>query len=183
MSLVGRSFGRCLCSCLMSGTARVLRAESPLTRGRRSIGSGGESSSMLTSVERNAVQVFSKGNNFLPHCVALCWRFSLDNVHTSDVKFHVLNGWMACWLVWSGMQYRRSQKEIISYLIVLHCVGVLVSIMFTHPMFSFMCWMADSYTFHCYIHEEQTFLTSLYKEECCYDWTWDVYSHWRETND
>jgi hypothetical protein len=47
---------------------------------------------MLTSVERNAVQAFSKGNNFLPHCVALCWRFSLDNVHTSDVKFYVLNG-------------------------------------------------------------------------------------------
>jgi hypothetical protein len=41
---------------------------------------------MLTSVERNAVQAFSKGNNFLPHCV-----------------------------------------------------GVLVSIMFTRPMLSFMC--------------------------------------------
>jgi hypothetical protein len=36
--------------------ARVLRADSPPTRGRRSIGSGGESSSMLTSVEGNAVQ-------------------------------------------------------------------------------------------------------------------------------
>jgi hypothetical protein len=30
--------------------------DSPLTRSRRSIGSGGESSSMLTSVEANAVQ-------------------------------------------------------------------------------------------------------------------------------
>jgi hypothetical protein len=29
--------------------------------------------------------------------------------------------------VWRGMQYRRSQKEIISYLIVLHSVGGLVS--------------------------------------------------------
>jgi hypothetical protein len=37
-------------------TARVLRADSPPTRDRRSIGSGGESSSMLTSVEGNAVQ-------------------------------------------------------------------------------------------------------------------------------
>jgi hypothetical protein len=37
-------------------TARVLRADSPPTWGRRSIGSGGESSSMLTSVEGNAVQ-------------------------------------------------------------------------------------------------------------------------------
>jgi hypothetical protein len=46
---------------------------------------------MLTSVEGNAVQAFSKGNHFLPHCVALCWRFSLDNVHISDVKFFVLN--------------------------------------------------------------------------------------------
>jgi hypothetical protein len=36
--------------------ARVLRADSPPTRGRRSIGSGGESSTMLTSVEGNAVQ-------------------------------------------------------------------------------------------------------------------------------
>jgi hypothetical protein len=35
---------------------------------------------MLTSVERNAVQAFSKGNHFLPHCVASCWRFSLDNL-------------------------------------------------------------------------------------------------------
>jgi hypothetical protein len=37
---------------------------------------------MLTSVERNAVEAFSKGNHFLPHCVALCRRFGLDNVHT-----------------------------------------------------------------------------------------------------
>jgi hypothetical protein len=36
--------------------AQVLRADSPPTRGRRSIGSGGESSSILTSVEGNAVQ-------------------------------------------------------------------------------------------------------------------------------
>jgi hypothetical protein len=39
---------------------------SPPTRSRRSIGSGGEISSMLTSMEGNAVQVFLKGNNFLP---------------------------------------------------------------------------------------------------------------------
>jgi hypothetical protein len=31
----------------------------------------------------------------------------------------------ACREVWMGMQYRRSQKEIISYLIVLHSVGSL----------------------------------------------------------
>jgi hypothetical protein len=37
--------------------ARVRRADSPPTRGRRSIGSGGESSSMLTSVEGNAVML------------------------------------------------------------------------------------------------------------------------------
>jgi hypothetical protein len=36
--------------------ARVFRRESPPTRSRRSTGSGGESSSMLTSVEGNAVQ-------------------------------------------------------------------------------------------------------------------------------
>jgi hypothetical protein len=35
---------------------------------------------MLTSVEGKAVQAFSKGNNFLPHCVVWCWRFSLDDV-------------------------------------------------------------------------------------------------------
>jgi hypothetical protein len=38
---------------------RVFRRDSPPTRSRRSTGSGGESSSMLTSVERNAVQAFS----------------------------------------------------------------------------------------------------------------------------
>jgi hypothetical protein len=36
--------------------ARVFRRDSPPTRSRRSEGSGGESSSMLTSVEGNAVQ-------------------------------------------------------------------------------------------------------------------------------
>jgi hypothetical protein len=44
--------------------------DSPPTRSRGIIGSDGESSSMLTNVEGNAVQAFSKGNNFLPHCVA-----------------------------------------------------------------------------------------------------------------
>jgi hypothetical protein len=34
--------------------------------------------------------------------------------------------------VWRGMQYMRSQKEITSYLIVLHSDGSLVSLMFTH---------------------------------------------------
>jgi hypothetical protein len=39
--------------------ARVFRRDSPPTRSRRSMGSGGESSSMLKSVEGNAVQAFS----------------------------------------------------------------------------------------------------------------------------
>jgi hypothetical protein len=39
--------------------ARVFRRDSPPTRSRRSAGSGGESSSMLTSVEGNVVQAFS----------------------------------------------------------------------------------------------------------------------------
>jgi hypothetical protein len=43
----------------VSCIARVLRRDSPPTRSRRSTGSGGESSSMLTSVEGNAVQAFS----------------------------------------------------------------------------------------------------------------------------
>jgi hypothetical protein len=71
----------------------------------------------------------------------------------------------ACWQVWSRMQYRRSQKEIISYLIVLHSVGDIVSLMFTHPMLSFKyCMVASNalyttvhytllYTFNCYVHE------------------------------
>jgi hypothetical protein len=41
---------------------------------------------MLKSIEGKAVKAL-EGNNFLPHCVAYCWRFSLDDVHTSDVKF------------------------------------------------------------------------------------------------
>jgi hypothetical protein len=36
--------------------ARVFRRDSPMTRSRRSAGSGGESCSVLTSVERNAVK-------------------------------------------------------------------------------------------------------------------------------
>jgi hypothetical protein len=36
----------------------VFSPDSPATQSRRSIGSGGESSSMLTSVEENAVQAF-----------------------------------------------------------------------------------------------------------------------------
>jgi hypothetical protein len=49
-----------------SCTARVFRRDSPPTRSRGSTGSGGESSSMLTSVEENAVQAFSlKANEWL----------------------------------------------------------------------------------------------------------------------
>jgi hypothetical protein len=36
--------------------ARVFRRDSPPTRSRRSTGNGGESSSMLISVEENSVQ-------------------------------------------------------------------------------------------------------------------------------
>jgi hypothetical protein len=61
--------------------ARVFRGYSPPTQSR-SICSGGESSGMLTSIE-----AFSKGNNFLPHCVAQCRQFSLVDVHISEVKF------------------------------------------------------------------------------------------------
>jgi hypothetical protein len=69
----------------------VFRRDSPPTRSRRSTGSGGESSSMLTSVEENAVQAFSKENNCLPHCVALCWRFSLDdNNNNYDVTDNII---------------------------------------------------------------------------------------------
>jgi hypothetical protein len=41
---------------LKKSIARVFRRDSPTTRSRRSTGSGGESSSMLRSVEGNAVQ-------------------------------------------------------------------------------------------------------------------------------
>jgi hypothetical protein len=42
---------------------------------------------MLTGMEGNEVQAISEDNNFLPHCVAECRRLSLDDIHTSDVKF------------------------------------------------------------------------------------------------
>jgi hypothetical protein len=51
-------------------TAGVFRRDSPPTRNWGSICSGGESYSMLASMEGNAVQAFSKGNNLLPYCVA-----------------------------------------------------------------------------------------------------------------
>jgi hypothetical protein len=63
----------------------------------------------------------------------------------------------ACWQVWRGMQYRRSQKEIISYLIVLHCDGGLVSMMFTHPMLSFMCRISDYYALYTVIYMRNLF--------------------------
>jgi hypothetical protein len=44
------------CSYLKLRTARVFRRDSPATWSRRSAGSGGESSSMLTRAEGNAVQ-------------------------------------------------------------------------------------------------------------------------------
>jgi hypothetical protein len=44
-------------------TIIVFSPDSPATRSRGSIGSGGESSSMLTSVEGNAVQAFCTRKN------------------------------------------------------------------------------------------------------------------------
>jgi hypothetical protein len=85
---------------------------------------------MLTSVERNVVQLFSKGNHILSHCVALCWRFSLDNIHTSDVKFYVLNG-----------RLLRTLHYCTHYYTIFTAIYM----------------------------KSQNLLTSLYKEECCYD--------------
>jgi hypothetical protein len=44
---------------------------------------------MLTSLERNAVQAFSKGNHFLPHSVGVL--VSIMFTHPM-FKFYVLNG-------------------------------------------------------------------------------------------
>jgi hypothetical protein len=44
-------------------TIIVVSPDSPVTRSKGSIGSGGESSSMLTSVRGNAVQAFCTRNN------------------------------------------------------------------------------------------------------------------------
>jgi hypothetical protein len=48
---------------LLHLTIIVFSPDSPATRSRRSIGSGRESSSMLTSVEGNAVQAFCTRKN------------------------------------------------------------------------------------------------------------------------
>jgi hypothetical protein len=53
----------CVCAVLCAGTIIVFSLDSPATRSRGSIGSGGESSSMLTSVEGNAVQAFCTRKN------------------------------------------------------------------------------------------------------------------------
>jgi hypothetical protein len=45
------------------GTIIVFSPDSPATWSKRSIGSGGESSSMLTSVEGNTVQAFCTRKN------------------------------------------------------------------------------------------------------------------------
>jgi hypothetical protein len=55
----------------------------------------------------------------------------------------------ACWQVWRGMQYRRSQKEIYSYLIVLYTVGDLVSVMLSAEWQTIMHF-ALLYTIHYY---------------------------------
>jgi hypothetical protein len=61
--LVGLSFGRneefVSQASPCDSIARVFRRDSHPARSRRSEGSGGESSSMLISVEGNAVQAFS----------------------------------------------------------------------------------------------------------------------------
>jgi hypothetical protein len=66
--------------------------------------------------------------------------------------FAVVGRAPACSQAWRGMQYRRSQKEIISYLIVLHSVGGLVSKVFTHPMWSLKCRIADYYAHYTTVH-------------------------------
>jgi hypothetical protein len=62
------------------------------------------------------------------------------------------------------MQYKRSHKEIISFLIVLHSVGGSVSMMFTHPMLSFKCRMADYYALYIVIYMKSlfTYYTGLF---------------------
>jgi hypothetical protein len=62
------------------------------------------------------------------------------------------------------MQYRRSQKEIISYLIELHSVGGLVSMMFTYLMLSFKCRMADYYALYTVMYMKSlfTYYTGLF---------------------
>jgi hypothetical protein len=57
----------------------------------------------------------------------------------------------ACRQVWRGMQYRHSQKEISSYLIVSLSVGGLVS-MFTLPILSFKCRIEDYYALYTTVH-------------------------------
>jgi hypothetical protein len=57
------SDGAVCCWLVVKGTIIVFSPDSPATRRRRSIGSGGDSSSMLTSVEGNAVQAFCTRKN------------------------------------------------------------------------------------------------------------------------
>jgi hypothetical protein len=68
--------------------ARVFRSDSPPVWSRRSIGSGGESSSMLSSVEGNAVQAFSKGNNFLPYYANVSQGTSFSFHEISEYRHH-----------------------------------------------------------------------------------------------
>jgi hypothetical protein len=63
------------------------------------------------------------------------------------------------------MRYRRSQKEITSNLIVLHSVAGLVSLMFTHPMLSFKCRMADYYALYTTVHYTLLYTFDLYIHE------------------
>jgi hypothetical protein len=61
------------------------------------------------------------------------------------------------------MQYRRSQNEIISYLIVLHSVGDLVSLMFTHQMLNFKSkWQTIIHFTLLYTIQYSTFFTVIY---------------------
>jgi hypothetical protein len=50
--------------------------------------------------------------------------------HGVEETFVVVGRVPACWHVWMGIQFRRSQRKIISYPIPLHSVGGLVSMMF-----------------------------------------------------
>jgi hypothetical protein len=138
------------------GIARVFRRDSPPTRRRRGTGNGGESSSMLTSVEGNVVQ----GRMLLTELETSARTESkrMTN-HTPQLpRMDLANHCSA----FPGLSLLNTHLDVT----VIRCGAGEVRVVAGRALACRQVWRGMQY-----------------KEECLYSWTWDVCLHWKQTND
>jgi hypothetical protein len=138
--------------------ARVFRRDSPPMRCRRSTGSGGESSSMLTSV---GGKCSTRKNGFITELETSARTKSklMTNLNTPQ----------------------HSRMDLAN-----HCAASPgLSLLYTHLDVTVLwrgvgeVWAVVGRVAACW----QVWRGMQYKEKCFYNWTWDVCSHWKQTND